>query len=147
MITTVKTIRLSKTNCYLLSIDNGYLLVDTGYAEDKIKFFKELSKLQIEPIQIKFLFLTHHHDDHSGLINDLIEQNPDIRIILNQDSVKLLKNGINTRDYGGAWCCKRMKQAAEFYRTIKKKWTLSFPPYFVRDSDIILPNKDYWIFR
>jgi glyoxylase-like metal-dependent hydrolase (beta-lactamase superfamily II) len=91
MRTEIKTIRLTKTNCYLVSIDKGYLLVDTGYEEDKIKFFKELSKLQIEIIQIKFLFLTHHHDDHAGLLNDLIEKNPDIRIILNKDSSVRLK--------------------------------------------------------
>ena len=60
----IKTIKLSKTNCYLISINNGYLLVDTGYQEDKTKFFKEISKHQIELHEIKFIFLTHHHDDH-----------------------------------------------------------------------------------
>ena len=114
----IKTIKLSKTNCYLISIDKGYLLIDTGYKEDKTKFFKELSNHQIELNEIRFLFLTHHHDDHAGLLNDLIEQNPDIRVILNKGSVELLKNGVNTRDFGGAWCSKRMKKAAEFYRLI-----------------------------
>ncbi len=139
----IKTIKLSKTNCYLISIDKGYLLIDTGYKEDKTKFFKELSNQQIELNEIRFLFLTHHHDDHAGMLNDLIEQNPDIRVILNKGSVELLKNGVNTRDFGGAWCSKRMKKAAEFYRLINKKWTLSFPPYFIRETDLILPNEDF----
>jgi len=137
-----KTIKLSKTNCYLISIDKGYILVDTGYAEDKIRFFKELSNHQIELNEIRFIFLTHHHDDHAGLLKDLIEQNPDIRIILNEYSVELLKNGVNSRAYGGSWCSKRMKKAAEFYRLINKKWTLSFPQFINRDTDIILPNQD-----
>ncbi len=139
----IKTIKLSKTNCYLISIDKGYLLIDTGYKEDKTKFFKELSNQQIELNEIRFLFLTHHHDDHAGMLNDLIEQNPDIRVILNKGSVELLKNGVNTQDFGGAWCNKRMKKAAEFYRLINKKWTLSFPPYFIRETDLILPNEDF----
>ncbi|MFZ4464970.1 MAG: MBL fold metallo-hydrolase, partial [Bacteroidales bacterium] len=122
---------------YLISIDKGYLLVDTGYAEDKIKFFKELSNHQIELNEIRFLFLTHHHDDHAGLLNDLIEQNPDIRIILNGYNVELLKNEVNLRAYGGAWCSKRVKKATEFYRLKNKKWTLSFLPYITRDTDIV----------
>jgi len=138
----IKKIKLSKTNCYLISLENGYLLIDTGYEEDRIRFFKGLSNLQIDLNEIKFLFLTHHHDDHCGLLNVIIEKNPDIRVIVNKHSVELLKNGLNTRDFGGAWCSKKMKRAAEFYRQINKKWTLSFPSFVIRDVDIILPNED-----
>ncbi|MBW6465248.1 MAG: MBL fold metallo-hydrolase [Brevefilum sp.] len=31
-----------------------------------------MKKLGISVKKIRFLFLTHHHDDHAGFLNDLI---------------------------------------------------------------------------
>lgn len=138
----IKRVKLSKTNCWLLSLSNGWLLVDTGYEQDRTEFFKSLKKQHVKPEDIKFLFLTHHHDDHSGLINDLVSINPEIRLIMHADSVELLKGGINSRDFGGVWCNKKMKKAAEFYRKVNKAWGLSFPPYVVRENDIVLTEGD-----
>ncbi len=139
----MKYIKLSKTNCYLLALSEGYLLVDTGYEADKDRFFKLLKSNNIKPQEIRFLFLTHHHDDHSGLLNDLIEQNPEIRIILSKEASNFLTKGVNTLDFGGAWCNKSMKKAAEFYHKINRKWSLSFPPYFVRENDIVLSEDNF----
>ncbi len=135
-------IKLSKTNCYLLSLDEGFLLIDTGYESDRTMFFQSLKLNNITPEEIKFLYLTHHHDDHSGLVNDLLSINPELKLILHLESVKHLASGINARDLGGVWCNKRMEKAAGLYRKINKKWTLSFPPYIVRETDILLTNED-----
>jgi glyoxylase-like metal-dependent hydrolase (beta-lactamase superfamily II) len=135
-------LKLSKTNCYLLPLPEGYLLVDTGYTEDKEKFFHELKKHRITPREIRFIFLTHHHDDHAGLLNDLVGLNPEIRIIMHRECVELLKEGINARKFGGAWCSKPMKTAAELYSKINRKWSLSFPPYTIRKNDIILSDDE-----
>lgn len=138
----IRTLKLSKTNCYLLPLSEGYLLVDTGYAEDKDRFFHELKKYRLTPREIRFIFLTHHHDDHAGLLNDLVGLNPEIRIIMHRECAELLKEGINARKYGGAWCNKPMKIAAELYSKINRKWSLSFPPYTARKNDILLQNED-----
>lgn len=67
-------LKLSATNCYLLKIENGYLLVDTGYESDLTVFEQELHKNSINIKDINYLFLTHHHNDHSGLVNFLVEK-------------------------------------------------------------------------
>lgn len=139
----IKTLKLSKTRCYILSLPSGLLLIDTGYYKDKKQFFQELERQDISLSSIKYLFLTHHHDDHSGLLNNIVTKNPDIIVILNKECKKLLEKGVNSRDFGGYWCSKKMKIAADFYRIIDKSWTLSFPPYFARNTDIVLPSEDF----
>jgi glyoxylase-like metal-dependent hydrolase (beta-lactamase superfamily II) len=136
------TIRLSKTNCYILKTKTGLLLVDTGYEADQSLFYKKLKQNNIHVNDIKYLFLTHHHDDHSGLLNELTSRNPELQVIMSKECLQLLKDGENSRKYGGAWCCRNMKRMAELYSKVNKKWTLKFPPYFGRDNDIILENQD-----
>jgi glyoxylase-like metal-dependent hydrolase (beta-lactamase superfamily II) len=94
------TIRLSKTNCYIPKTKTGLLLVDTGYEADQSLLCKKLEQNNIHVNDIKYLFLTYHHDDHSGLLNELTTRNPDIQVIMNKESLKLLKGGENTRKYG-----------------------------------------------
>ena len=69
----LKTIKLSKTNCYLFSLEQGYLLVDCGYEKDEELFIARLKSLSVDIDDIKYLLLTHHHDDHSGLTNVLTQ--------------------------------------------------------------------------
>ena len=79
-----KYVELKFTNCYLLPVENEYLLIDTGYDYEWELFTKELKKVNIELSQIRFLFITHAHDDHVGLVNQLIEHNPEIKIICSE---------------------------------------------------------------
>ena len=60
-------------NNYLVSYDAGYILIDTGYAGGFSHFMKMLEKHRIQPTEIKYLFLTHAHDDHAGFLNDVLE--------------------------------------------------------------------------
>ena len=52
-------------NNYLFAIDEGYILIDTGYENGFARFQRNLKKLHIQPSEIKFIFLTHAHDDHA----------------------------------------------------------------------------------
>ena len=90
------TIKLSRTNCYVLETKVGYLLVDTGYETDKELFYKKLKKNHLDIAEIKYLYLTHHHDDHAGLLDELTDKNPDIQVVINQQCLELLKAGKNT---------------------------------------------------
>jgi glyoxylase-like metal-dependent hydrolase (beta-lactamase superfamily II) len=75
-------LKLSVTTCYLIRTGAGYLLVDTGYAEDWALFLKRLRQAGVTFPEISYLLLTHHHDDHVGLIHNVLEENPRIRVIL-----------------------------------------------------------------
>lgn len=83
-------------NNYLVSLDEGgYLLIDTGYAEYYSAFRKRLSKISVEPKEIKYVFLTHAHDDHDGFLNDVLGIS-DAKVILHPKAIEGLLKGQNS---------------------------------------------------
>jgi glyoxylase-like metal-dependent hydrolase (beta-lactamase superfamily II) len=135
-------IALSKTNVHLLPLPEGWLLVDTGYERDRAALLRGLRRAGVALAEIRFLFLTHHHDDHAGLADWLSRENPGLRVIMGNTCARLLATGRNAREFGGGWCSRGMKRVAELYRRVDRHWTLSFPPYHVRPGDIVLPEAD-----
>ena len=60
-------------NNYLVCLDDGgYVLIDTGYAENYPAFRKRLEKTGVSLKEIKYIFLTHAHDDHAGFLNEVL---------------------------------------------------------------------------
>ena len=86
-------------NNYLVSYDAGYILVDTGYAGGFPHFMKMLKKYHIQPEEIKYLFLTHAHDDHAGFLNEVLEATS-AEVILQPKAIEGLKRGQNSFEGG-----------------------------------------------
>ncbi|MDD6000662.1 MAG: MBL fold metallo-hydrolase [Bacteroidales bacterium] len=63
-------------NNYLVKIDDGYALIDTGYDTGFKRFLKKIKKFNINPQKIKYIMLTHAHDDHAGFINEVLAITP-----------------------------------------------------------------------
>ncbi len=59
-------------NNYLVETDKGWVAIDTGYVGGMPRFMAGLRKSGIEPQDIKYIFLTHAHDDHAGYLGELI---------------------------------------------------------------------------
>jgi glyoxylase-like metal-dependent hydrolase (beta-lactamase superfamily II) len=55
--------------CYLFKEKDGYILIDAGfnYKPAKETWHEVFQKLKINPNEIKTIYLTHFHPDHSGL--------------------------------------------------------------------------------
>jgi glyoxylase-like metal-dependent hydrolase (beta-lactamase superfamily II) len=53
--------------------------------------------------------LTHHHDDHAGLVARLTTQRPDLQVILHERAVPLLARGANDLTHGGYWLNRRVR--------------------------------------
>lgn len=75
-------IRLSVTTCYLIPADSGYVLVDTGYEEDWELFQKRLKETGVGLSQVSHVVLTHHHDDHCGLLQPILRKNGAVRVVM-----------------------------------------------------------------
>ncbi len=137
----IEVLNLSITNCFLLKSNQSYVLVDTGYEYDWELFSKQLTAKNIEISQISHLILTHHHDDHCGLINNLIQQNNSIRLVFSSHAVDLLSKGENDKGHGGGYINKRIYCLSRFKKVFDKRWTLTFPPYKIRANDIIITKQ------
>ena len=87
-------------NNYLVSLDEGgYLLIDTGYAEYYSAFRKRLRKISVDPREIKYVFLTHAHDDHDGFLNEVLAIT-DAQVILHPKAIDGLLKGQNSFEGG-----------------------------------------------
>ena len=136
-----------KTNCYILKGGNGYLLIDTGYESDYKSFLKQLKDYHIGLDEIKYLLLTHHHDDHVGFANKLLDDT-DLKIISYKYSKKLLKEGKNDKSRGGGIINKRMYFVFKFGQWfIPNLFGLTFPTISLRNKDILLNGDNLSILR
>jgi hydroxyacylglutathione hydrolase len=139
----IKCLHLSATNSYLLKAKEGYLLIDNGYDHDLPLFLKELQKYSVEFREISYLLLTHHHDDHSGLTSYIVEQNPNIKVIVHKLAVELLMSGQNetlmkNKDERNGIPTKMIRLLITVRRFFVHNWNLKFPAYNMRDKDIIV---------
>ena len=140
-------LKLSVTNCYLLkSPDSKYILVDTGYEWDWGLFRKRLKQIDVGFSEISHIILTHHHDDHCGLLNQMVEQNNEVRIVMSHLAKDLLTKGVNDRSHGGGLLNKRIalliySTLAPLKRIRAKKWPMTFPPYYVRKNDVLVSGE------
>lgn len=78
---------------YLLQFDNGCILIDAGYKTSYSAFLKKLGEAGIELIDIKYIFLTHVHNDHISYLKELLEAG--VPIILHSHAKGRLQRGQN----------------------------------------------------
>ena len=83
-------------NNYLLLTPKGWLAIDTGYAGGFRRFVNGLAAHSIDISDIKYIFLTHVHDDHAGFLGELMDAT-DAQLIVHRHSVERLLAGHNQR--------------------------------------------------
>jgi glyoxylase-like metal-dependent hydrolase (beta-lactamase superfamily II) len=86
-------------NNYLVSSEIGYILIDTGYESGFKYFTNKLKHLNITPKEIRYIFLTHAHDDHAGFLNEVLDVT-DAKVILHPKAIERLKIGQNSFEGG-----------------------------------------------
>lgn len=82
-------------NTYLYPTENGCVLIDTGYAHSYLKFKRNLLKMGLKVVDIRYVFLTHAHDDHAGFLNALLTEVPTIEVVASHRAVPTLLKGQN----------------------------------------------------
>jgi len=134
----VHRVKLGWTQCYLLKCTGGYLLIDTDYPKYYRLFEKKLANLGIETSDIKYLLLTHHHDDHAGFAAEL-GRRTGCKVIAHLNAVLPLKQGKN-EDAGGKPANRCLQIVLSFYWTFYTlfhgKW--NFPPLTLTERDIVI---------
>jgi glyoxylase-like metal-dependent hydrolase (beta-lactamase superfamily II) len=124
------------TNSFLIKAKDGYLLIDTSYYKEYDNFMNSLKKLNLNVKDIKYILLTHHHDDHSGFAARLVEDT-NARLIVHKDSVAFLEKGtysVEERPLNG--CVGLIIGAYGIFHEF------TYPPVTVRDEDIVVSGND-----
>ena len=145
-------LKLSVTNCFLIRNGTQYILVDTGYEVDWDLFCKRLKNVNVDFSQISHIVLTHHDDDHSGLLNRIVNKNSNIQIVMSHWAKELLATGEDDKSHGKrlinkrleflwALSLKRLKIMFSTGKYITKKSDGKFPPYYVRSRDLLITNE------
>jgi glyoxylase-like metal-dependent hydrolase (beta-lactamase superfamily II) len=130
---TVHSLKLGFTRCHLLKCTGGYALIDTSYPGYYSQFEKKLAALGIAPSDIKYLLLTHHHDDHAGFAAELV-RSTGCQVIAHRDAVFPLKQG---KSEGAAKPANRRIQIVFMLYTLFHK-EFQFPPLTLTWRDIVI---------
>lgn len=83
-------------NTYIYEIKDGYVMIDTGYEKGYKKFKNKLKKNNIELKDIKYIFLTHAHDDHAGFLNAILNEQPELKLVVSSRAIEGLRRGQNS---------------------------------------------------
>ena len=87
-------------NTWLYPIEDGWVMFDTGYENSYPKVLKQLNKLLIKPEEVRYLFLTHAHDDHAGFLEEWVTKHPQTQVIAHEGAIEGLRRGQNSFDGG-----------------------------------------------
>ena len=124
---------------YLLETPLGWIAIDTGYPGGETKFLERLSKL-CKPEDLKYIFLTHSHDDHAGFLAALLEKVP-AKVILHPNAIPLLETGVNNEPPNSGYATR----IGALFNIVKK--TFDYPPVHLGDRAIIVSNEEDQIFE
>lgn len=134
----VQCVKLGWVRCYLLKCTGGYLLIDVYYPGYYGQFEKKLEKMGIAASEIKYLLLTHHHDDHAGFAAELV-RNTGCQVIAHRNALSALGQG----KYEGTAkpVNRRIGIVMAFYTLYYElfhRGECDFPPVRLADRDIII---------
>lgn len=92
----VSQLYLTAVNAFLISTEDGLLLVDTGWTDNTKQLFDLINKTGHDPLNIKHIILTHGHIDHAGSAAD-IRKLTQARIYAHKDDIDLYGTGLADR--------------------------------------------------
>ena len=87
-------------NTWIYPVEDGWVMIDTGYENSYAFVVKKLRSLLIQPEEIRHIFLTHAHDDHAGFLEEWMSKHPHTQVIAHEKSIEGLRKGQN-RFVGG----------------------------------------------
>jgi glyoxylase-like metal-dependent hydrolase (beta-lactamase superfamily II) len=137
-----KSITMGFTSCFLIQCDGGYLMIDTNLPGTYNRFLQQLDGIGVDLGDVRYLLLTHHHDDHAGLAADLL-RDTGARLIVHELAIPMLQKGeldspftekgMATGRFLNPWIRHTM---AFLSMLVRRKW--GYPPVEVGDRDLVI---------
>jgi len=88
----VTRIDLGGVNCYLLSADRGFVLIDTGSPQKRSVLEQELSRMGCWPGDLRVIVLTHGDYNHAGNAAYLRERY-EVKVAMHHDDLGRVRRG------------------------------------------------------
>lgn len=124
---------------YLLATPVGVIAIDTGYPGGAKRFTRRFTKRW--PLsELKYIFLTHHHDDHAGFLGELLARS-EAKVILHPLAIEALAAGRSNEPPGAGYS----SFPASLFSRFKKDF--SFPPVRPGERAILVRNEDDQVFE
>lgn len=132
-------------NAWLVPLreQEGYLLIDTGYPDDYERFIEGIEFAGIKLEEIRYLFITHAHDEHAGFAARL-KRETNCTLILPGLSLPDLARG--RFDWQGVSVNPVIHVLGLLYNLVKTR-TFEFEPVYPDTDDIILTGLESDIAR
>ncbi len=120
-------------NSYLLETPMGIIAIDTGYPGGAAGFVRRFTR-RWPLTQLKYVFLTHHHDDHAGFLKDLLGV-CDAKVVLSPLALPCLLAGRSAEPPGAGYS----SRPASWFSLVKRNF--SFPPVDPGDRAILVRDE------
>jgi glyoxylase-like metal-dependent hydrolase (beta-lactamase superfamily II) len=138
---TVRSIKVGFTNIFFIPCEGGWLQIDVGYPGDYEKYLKEAAKVGIDPSQVRYLLLTHHHDDHAGFAAEFVGKH-DAAVIVHEKALGALAAGASVEDMRPVNRC-----VGTIFSVFSGFHKFVFPPFIPRERDRIITGDNGDILR
>jgi hydroxyacylglutathione hydrolase len=134
----IKRISFSAVNCYLLKSENGFFMVDSGFARDRNAIDAILADAGCRPGDLKLVLLTHGDLDHTGNAA-FFRDKYGARVGLHRDEARAAATGNMLRNRGSWHPALRLLApvARPFFGGRK---ALVTPDFFLEDGDDLSPH-------
>lgn len=124
---------------YLLQTRIGWIAIDTGYPGGEDAFLRRFQKLaSLEAL--KFIFLTHAHDDHAGFLEALLKRTA-AKVVLHPAGIGSLEAGRSDESPGAGYS----SRVAALFSLVKKD--SFFPPVKLGDRAIFVSEEQDQVFK
>jgi glyoxylase-like metal-dependent hydrolase (beta-lactamase superfamily II) len=130
---TVRSVAVGFTNIYFIPCNEGLLQIDCGYSRDYEEYLKKAEEIGVDPDDVRYLLLTHHHDDHAGFAAEFVAKH-DAVVIVDEKALGPLANGASVEDMRPVNGC--VKGIFSVFSVFHGGF--SFPPFVPREHDCII---------
>jgi glyoxylase-like metal-dependent hydrolase (beta-lactamase superfamily II) len=88
---------LGNVNAYVLEMEHGLVLIDTGLPGNEHKIMTAIESLGHKRESLQSILLTHCHTDHAGSAAALKRMLPHVKIYANAMDADIIENGLQMR--------------------------------------------------
>ncbi|MHA2073959.1 MAG: MBL fold metallo-hydrolase [Candidatus Hodarchaeales archaeon] len=132
----IKTITYRGVNCYLIKNKDEFILVDSGYSNQRSKIESALDSAGVQRGNLRLILLTHGDFDHSGNCAYLREKYQS-KIAMHKDDLGMVEHGdlFYSRESRNIIIRKLVKMMLPLFRMSLKKSDQFTPDIYLEEGD------------